>query len=59
MYYSLATSLWFFIPVGIREKRCEFLISWVIQTYKLVCLLDVIFKKDQETWLLACNSAQF
>ena len=56
-YYSLVSSLWYFVPAGIREKRRESSISWVIRACKLVCLLGVILKKDQETWLPACNSA--
>ena len=58
-YHSFALSLWYLVPVKIRERRRESSISWVIQAYKLVCLLGVIIEKDWETWLLACNSALF
>ena len=43
----------------IYKKLCESSISWVIWAYKIVCLLGVILKKDQETWLPACNSSWF
>ena len=58
-YYSLAFFLWYSIPVTIREKRCEFSISWAILACKLVYLLDVTVKKDQKTWLETCDFACF
>ena len=51
--------LWYLDPTKIRERRCKSSISWIIGAYKLVCLLGIILKKDQETWLLACISAMF
>ena len=57
VYHSLAPSLWYFVPAKIHEKRCESSISWAIWACKLVYLLNVILKKDQETWLPICDSA--
>ena len=59
VYHSLAFSLWYLVPVGIRERRRESFIFWAIQACKFICLLDVTLEKDQETWLPTCNSAWF
>ena len=56
VYHSFASFLWYFVPVRIYERRHKSSISWAIQAYKLICLLDITLKKDQETWLSACNS---
>ena len=48
-YHLLGHSLWYFVPVRIHEICCESSISWTIRVYKLICLLDIILKKDQET----------
>ena len=56
-YHSLTPSLWYLVLVGIRERRRESSISWVVWTCKLVCLLGIIPEKDQKTWLSACDSA--
>ena len=58
-YHSLASFLWYLVPVAIYERRCESYIFWKIRTYKLVCLSSVILKKDQETWLPACDFTWF
>ena len=58
-YHSLAFSSWYRVLAKIFEIRCESSISWAIQAYKLVCLPGVIFEKNPETWLSACDSAWF
>ena len=59
IYYLLITFLWYLILVVIHEKYCESSFFWVIRAYKLVYLLGITLKKDQKSWLLACNSAEF
>ena len=59
IYHSLAPSLWYFIPAVIYRKHHESFISWAIRACKLICRLDIIFEKDQETCFLSCNSAWF
>ena len=56
-YHLLTLSLWYLILVKIYKRCYKSSIFLAIQAYKLVCLLGIILKKDQETWLPACNSA--
>ena len=58
-YHIFAPSSWYSVPARIHERCREYSISWAIRAYKLVCLPGVTLEKDQETWLLACNSAWF
>ena len=58
-YHSLASSLWYFIPALIHERRYEFSTSWAIWSYKLICLLGITLEKDQKNWFPTCNSAWF
>ena len=49
MHYLLTFSLYSFILVVIYKRYCKFSIFWIIQAYKLVCLLGITFEKDQKT----------
>ena len=51
--------LWYLVLAEIRKKHCESSFSLAIWACKLVCLPGVTLKKDQETWLSACNFAWF
>ena len=49
--YSLPPFLCYLVLAAIHERCRGSLISYANRDYKLICILDVILKKDQETWL--------
>ena len=58
-YHSLASSSLYLVPAVIYKRCYKSSISLTIRACKLICLPGITLKKDQETWLPACDFAWF